>query len=217
LLKQQSLNTVNILPTKKNKLSFPFPFAAITNGSLPFPFSVCSNKRQSPFSVVPFFLADLQKRRNKLLAHKIIINLACFSKTSFFIKLRGFHSLLMMRINYSERKTQFRDHLTHFTQIISPIKAEELITLDRRALFFYRLLTFMKKLKRETENGAQAISLNPVTVCSSCRVICCPFVDEETKRKLSVCKWTELIKRPKRTKYTCPSMSFQDVFLMKKF
>jgi hypothetical protein len=68
LLKQESYITVYHLPTKENKLRFPFPFAA-TNGSLPFMLSVCSIQTEvavfRQFRIVTKFIISEHIRNKK--------------------------------------------------------------------------------------------------------------------------------------------------------
>jgi hypothetical protein len=64
LLKQQSSITVSLLPTKENKVYFPFPFAE--KRKVPFQFSVCSE--QTEVTVFRFAGAPLKTLLNSYLS-----------------------------------------------------------------------------------------------------------------------------------------------------
>jgi hypothetical protein len=69
-------------------------------------------------------------------------------------------------------------------------------------MYIYILYIAVSNEKRKTE--APGVFLNPFTVCSSSKrkFFVYPFVDEENKRKLSICK---------QTKRACPSMVSSDM------
>jgi hypothetical protein len=146
-----------------NRSLFP-----IKENKLPFSISICS--KQTEVCRFPFLICSKQ------------IEVAVFHYFHFLFALFRKHGDIDMESWWSYEDMETWRHVDRDMETWRH-RHSDMETWRNKETWRHGHLTFYEnKINKKTENQAQAIFLNPFTVCQSCKrkLIVCPFVNEET-------------------------------------